>query len=77
MGRIYHLLMDDSNISVQEDLAKVDCRWNKKDETNIFGYTICGENILKLLDFKYADVCDCPQERVKKLKKIMVFISKC
>ena len=28
--------MDDSNISVQEDLAKVDCRWNKKRMRLIF-----------------------------------------
>ena len=62
-------LMDDSNISVQEDLAKLIADGIKKDETNIFGYTICGENILKLLDFKYADVCDCPQERVKKIEE--------
>ena len=62
-------LMDDSNISVQEDLAKLIADGIKKDDTNIFGYTICGENILKLLDFKYADVCDCPQERVKKIEE--------
>ena len=48
----------------------------RQDTNSVFGYHVCGDRIEDLLNFKYANVCNCKEKRVKHIQSTDCFYAK-
>lgn len=64
--------MKDTN-KVLADLVRKSIR---QDKNSAFGYHVCEDGIEDLLNFKYANVCNCKEERVQHIQSTDCFYAK-
>lgn len=62
------LMKVDSN-DTKEKLAKLVAESISQNKTNDFGYEVRSEVISRLIGFKYAGICKCNKERMKKIQE--------